>query len=822
MDLSRYKVPLEKLRWRMDPKIMDFETTDDLKGLEDIIGQERGLASLRFGLGMNRKGYNIMVTGEARTGKTATVKRILQEFSKAAQGVSDDLCYVNNFKTHDEPVLIRLKAGQGMSFKKDVNQLLENLRSEVPGLFESQEYIGRKKEISEAYEKKTRNFFVELEKKVKEAGFALVNLQVGQQQRPELMPIIDGEPMPILKLEELTEKGRFPKEEYKTIKEKYDSLKNEIDQIFLEIRRLQREVHEKGKKADWLMFDKMAAEQIEPLIKKYPQEKVGKFLRDMIENMSENLDIFFAQQQAVPGMPVFAPSDPFRPYRVNLLVDNSEQKGPPIIIEPYPSYRNLFGGIERVVDRMGMWRTDFSMIQAGSFVKANGGFLVINLMDAIVEPGVWPALKRALKSSKMEIQTFDPYYFFTSTGLKPEPIDIDVKVIVTTEPYLYHLLQIYDTDLSKIFKVRAEFNQSMNKEDKAFMEFAGFVRTKVDEEKFRKFNRSAVIELIEEAVRMTGRQEKISTSFPRITDLLREADYWAGIAGRDTVQAEDVEKALETRIYRSNMIEEHIQELINRGSIMIDLDGQKVGQVNGLAIYNLGDYMFGKPARITASTSMGRAGIINIEREAEMSGRIHNKGMLVLEGYLRTKYAQNKPLSMSASIAFEQSYTGVDGDSASSTEVYAILSSLAAIPIRQDIAVTGSVNQKGETQPIGAVNDKIQGFYHCCKVQGLTKKQGVMIPESNLKDLMLSKEVLKAVEKEEFHIYAVKNIDQGISILTGLEAGEKSEDGTYPPESVNGLVDARLLSLVKGLKSFDESEEESQEKTKSPAKKKKK
>ncbi|HDQ40999.1 MAG TPA: ATP-dependent protease, partial [Desulfonatronum sp.] len=378
---------------------------------------------------------------------------------------------------------------------------------------------------------------------------------------------------------------------------------------------------------------------------------------------------------------------------------------------------------------------------------------------------------------------------------------------ITAEPYLYQLLQAFDPDLQKIFKIRADFDQSMNRTDEALILFSGFIRTKTAEEGLRKFDRSAVAAMMEEAVRMTGRQEKISTSFPRIVDLLREADYWAGREQRNKVLSKDVEKALESRIHRSNMIEEHIQELIDRGSIMIDLDGDKVGQVNGLAVYNMGDFMFGKPARITAATSMGRSGIINIEREAEMSGKIHNKGVLVLEGYLRTKYAQDKPLSMSASIAFEQSYAGVDGDSASSTEIYALLSSLAGVPIRQDIAVTGSVNQKGETQPIGGVNVKIEGFFKCCKVRGLTGKQGVMIPENNLKDLMLCKEVLEAVDKRLFHIYAVRTIDQGIAILTGLQAGKRRQDGTYPPKSVNGLVDARLRFLAEKMKSFGASGE---------------
>jgi ATP-dependent Lon protease len=462
----------------------------------------------------------------------------------------------------------------------------------------------------------------------------------------------------------------------------------------------------------------------------------------------------------------------------------------------------LFGSIERVVDRSGIWRTDFSKIKAGSLVKANGGYLVLNLLDAAMEPGVWPALKRALKTEKMEIQTYDPFYLFTTTGLKPEPIDMNAKVVVVANPRLYHLIMAYDEDAPKIFKVRADFDDAMDKNEESILQFAEFVKREVNEEGLKPFDRTAVAGLVEHAVRMSGRQEKISISFPIIKDLLREADYWAAQDKKSIITDKHVDKAIDARVNRSNMVEEHIQEMIDRGTLMIDVDGEVVGQVNGLAVYNLGDHMFGKPSRITASTSMGRAGIINIEREADLSGSTHNKGVLILGGYLRDKYAQDKPLTMSASIAFEQSYGGVDGDSASSTEIYALLSSLSGIPIKQYIAVTGSVNQKGEVQAIGGVNQKIEGFYDCCKKMGLTGKQGVMIPESNVKDLMLRKDVVDAVKKRQFHIYSVKNVNQGIEILTGKKAGEPKEDRNYPKGTINALVNEKLKSLAKGLKKF--------------------
>lgn len=809
-----YRVPLEKLRWRLDPATLPFETTEDLKPLREIIGQERGVDAFRFAMGMDKPGYNVFVTGAPGSGRLSTVRKMLEESARKNGKVPDDLCYVNNFKNPEAPILLRLKAGLGSQFKRDIRDFVETLKKEVPRLFESQEYLNRKKEIMEEYEKNGKAFFKDLDKKVREEGFALVDVQVGPIKRPEVVPLVDGNPMHLDQVEALVEKGRFPKEEFEELKEKQARLREEIDQIFLELRDLQKEVQENIEKMDRLMFMKVAAQLSAALKTRYENNEISKYLDDMLEDMTENLQIFMPQaQQQVQGMPFVLPEgDPFHPYQVNLMVDNAEQKGPPVIVENYPTYRNLFGVIERVVDRSGVWRTDFSKIKAGSFVKANGGYLVLNLPDVLIEPAVWPALKRSLKTKKMEIQTYDPFYLFTTSGLKPEPIDINVKVAIISDEYLYYLAQYYDEDVRKIFKVRADFDNAMDKNKESILQFAEFIKMRQDLDKLRPFDRTAVSALIEHAVRLTGRQEKISTSFPTITDLLREADYWASQENQDVVREGHVDKAIEARVYRSNKIEKHIQEMINRGTLLIDTEGEAVGQVNGLAVYSLGDYMFGKPSRITASTSMGRAGIINIEREADLSGNTHNKGMLIMSGYLRKKYAQDKPLTMSASIAFEQSYSGIDGDSASSTEMYALLSSLSGVPIKQYIAVTGSVNQKGEIQAIGGVNQKIEGFYDCCRSIGLNGNQGVMIPESNVKDLMLRKDVVDAVKKGTFHVYAVKTIDQGIEILTGKKAGELKPDGTYPEGTINDLVNRKLKELAEGLKRFGEEEQKEEDK----------
>jgi ATP-dependent Lon protease len=772
---------------------------------------------------MNKSGYNVFVTGYPGTGRLEAIKKMLAEIAAKEQS-PDDLCYVNNFKSPEAPVLLRFKAGAGSRFKEAMDEVMERLKNQVPQLFESEEYISRRKEIMGAYEKKTTEFFKALDKRVREMGFALVQISGGNQQRPQLMPVVDGEPQPLPMLEDKVEKGRFPREEFEQIKEKFEILKKEIDKIFLDIRDLQKDLQEKGEKFDRTMFRNLATEQLQPVMDSTEDDKVRAYLESVLDDMTDNIKIFMpadAQQGQVPGL--MTTGDPFQPYRVNLLVDNAEQKHPPVIIESHPTYRNLFGTIERIVDRSGVWRTDFSKIQAGSFLKANGGYLVVTLLDLLVEPGVWPALKRALKTEKMEIQTFDPFYWFTSTGLQPEAIPMEIKVVVMGDPYLYYLLRYYDEDVAKIFKVRADFDTSMTKSEEGLAQLAGAIKAMVKRDKLRSLEPSALAALLEHMVRAAGRKEKISISMPLLDDLLSEADSLAGRDGGKKITGKHVEQALEDRIFRSNLIEEKMQEMIDRGSLLIDTEGEVVGQVNGLAVISLGDYMFGRPSRITAVTSMGREGVINIERESELGGSIHNKGVLILSGYLRRMYAQDKPLSVSASLAFEQSYSGVDGDSASSTELYALLSSLAEVPIDQSLAVTGSVNQKGEIQAIGGVNQKIEGFYEVCRKKGLTGKQGVMIPASNVQDLMLRKEVVEAVRAGKFRIWAVKTVNQGLELLSGQPAGEYDPKKGYPAGSINAKVNDKLMQLAKGLKEFAEEKNGGKKpagKKVSPAKKK--
>lgn len=814
--VERNLVPIDKLRWKVDPATLPFSNTTDLEGLKDIIGQHRGVEAFRFGMGIDAKGYNIFVTGAADVGTLGMARQLLEK-SARKQCTPNDLCYVNNFKIPEEPILLTFEAGKGQTFKKDIEAFLEDIKREIPQLFESQEYINSKNALLEEHDKKTRDFFKGLEERVKEAGFVLVNMQMGQVQRPDIVPVVDGEPTHLLKLEELVNKGRFPKEEYDTLQDKYKELKDEIDTIFMDVRRLQKDVKTKSEEVDRLMFMNTAKDLAVGLIAAWKDhEKAIKHITDMLANMSEQLDIIKMigqpQMGPMPGMqlPGINAEAVLHPYGVNLLVDNAESEGPPVIVESFPNYRNLFGSIERAMDRSGLWRTDYQKITAGSFIKANGGFLVINLLDAIAEPGVWQTLKRALKTSELEIQTFDPYSFMASTGIKPESISMDVKVVVLATTQLYHMLKHYDPEVEMIFKVRADFDSSMDNTSDGVTEVCRLVATYAEKRKLKPFSNSAVAALLEHSVRKSGRQEKLSTSFPALGDVMAEANYFAESAKSDIVDVAHVQEALDARIYRYGLVEEKIQEMIDRGSIFIDTEGGVVGQINGLAVYSTGDIMFGKPSRITCTTSMGKEGIINIERDAKMSGPTHNKGMLILSGYLRKNFAQDKPLTLAASIAFEQSYGGVDGDSASTTELYALLSSLSEIPIKQSIAVTGSVNQNGEVQPIGGANEKIEGFYTVCKAKGLTGDQGVMIPESNVKDLMLKQEVVDAVKEGKFSIWAVKDVHQGIEILTGMSAGERGADGAYPKDSVYGLVNERLISLAEGLRDFGKGNNDSE------------
>jgi ATP-dependent Lon protease len=799
-DAPRAKeLPPEKLFQRVDPGLLPFDTTEECKRCEGIIGQERALKAIQTGLDIKSRGYNIFITGMLGTGRTTTIKKFLDKIEKT-RIKPDDILYVNNFKAVDEPTLITLPAGKGKLFQEEMKQLIEILRINIPELLKSPYYTEKRDGIIEEQQNKQKAALKKFEEEVSQEGFSVIQVQIGTFVKPDLIPVINGKPMPFEKLEAETREDKFPKETLEQLHKKYDDLTGKLEQVFKNMKETEDETRALLKDWDEKSITPIIKQAINGIRKKFPFEKIGGYLDHVEENLNKNVDLFKAQK---PEQKPKEAGDPFLPYEVNLVIDNSDLKKAPVVMETNPNYVNLFGSIESTMNRFGFMQTDFTKIKAGSFLKANGGHLVINALDALIEPGVWPTLKRTLRNQTLEIQNFASLFLFSSSRLKPEPININVKVIMIGDSYLYNLLFYKDDDFKKIFKVKAEFDSVTPLSKKTLMEYADFVRKITEEDKLRAVDKQGIAALMEYSIRLAGRHKKLSTRFHHLADVVREGNYWAGKDKSPTVNREHIEQAIRERFERDSLIEDKIQEMIEEGTIMIDSKGSAVGQVNGLSVYMLGQNAFGKPTRITASTSVGRAGVINIERESDLSGRTHNKGVLILGGYLRGKYAQDKPFSLSASLAFEQAYSGVDGDSASSTEVYAILSSLSNLPLRQDIAVTGSLNQKGEIQPIGGVNEKIEGFFDVCKARRLTGTQGVVIPYQNVNNLMLRKDVVEAVRNGLFHVYPVKTIDAGIEILTGVKAGRRKKDGSFEEGTVHFLVDQELRRLATSWKTFD-------------------
>ncbi len=813
------EVPVEKLRWRCDPDSLGFESTNECDYYAGIIGQDRAVKALMMGLQIKSPGYNVYASGRSGTGKTSTIMSILNQMDLTDKRPGD-ICYVNNFKNPDMPKVICLPAGMGKSFQSDMDEMIAYLRRQLPFIFESETFKKESEEMIEQYRTKQIELFREFNENISKENFQLVQIQIGPFTRQDIVPLYEGKPVPIEQLESLVEQDKFDREELEKIKKKLIEFRIELDSLMRETRQIERDLRAETEQLEHRTGLPVVSGVISDIRVKYAQnhDKVNSYLDEVQENILSNLKLLKEREEeqpaAQPMMPVMQPSaaSRFLEYKVNVLVDNSHTEKRPVIFETDPNFKNLFGTIEREIDRSGFWKTDFTKIKAGSMLRANGGFIVFNAYDALIEPGVWFTLKRTLKNMSLNLQPYDPYGFIP-TALKPEPIDLDIKVIMIGDAYIYYQLYHLTDDFRKIFKTKADFDTEMPNEAKHIQEYICFIKKIIDDEKLLPFDKKAAAAIIEFGTRLTGRQKKLSTRFVEIADLVREAGFWAQQEGSDVVSDIHVDKAYDEKIRRAAMIEDKIQEMIDDGTIMIDTDEAVVGQVNGLSVYDMGDHAFGKPSRITVQTSIGRAGVINIEREAKLSGSTHDKGVLILEGYIRGKYAQDKPLTMSASIAFEQSYGGVDGDSASSTEMYAILSSLSGVPIRQDIAVTGSMNQRGEIQPIGGVNYKIEGFFDVCKARGLTGRQGVMIPALNVPELMLKKEVVRAIADGKFHIYAVKHIDEGIELLTGVVAGVKDAEGYYPKGTINCLVDEKLKSIALSLKDFGAEEKKTPDKT---------
>ncbi len=791
----------DKLRLKIDPDSIPFTTTEECEPCVEIIGQERAIKAIQTGLEIKSLGYNIFITGMVGTGRTTTIKQLLERLEKKEK-TPDDILFVNNFKSPDEPTLIMLPGGRGRLFRDAMDNLIEMLKVHIPELLKSKYYTDRREAIIEAQQGKQKVILERFEQSAAAQGFSVIQVQMGLFVKPDLIPVIEDTPTPFAKLESMIKEKKFDQKSLDNLKKKYDELSGEMEAVFENLREIDEETRSLLKNWDIEAITPIIKGDISGVRDKLAEPSIAEYLGHVEENLNNNIDLFKAQKKEDREEKNRENADAFLEYRVNLLVDNSEVKGEPVIIETNPTYINLFGTIESMVSRWGALQTDFTKIKAGSFLKANGGYLVLNALDALIEPGVWTTMKRTLRNQIFEIQNYMAMYLISSPRLKPQAIKTSVKVVLVGDAYIYNLMFFQDDDFKKVFKIKAEFDSEMVRNDKALGDLARFAKKIVDEDGLLPMDKTGLAALIEYATRIAGRQRKVSTRFHILADVVREASYWAKQSGRTVIGRDDVDKAILERFERVSLIEDKIQEMIEEGTILIDTRGAVVGQVNGLSVYDMGQFAFGKPTRITARTSVGRAGVINIEREADMSGPTHNKGVLILGGFLRGKYAQKKPFALSASLAFEQSYSGVEGDSASSTEVYAILSSLSKLPIRQDIAVTGSVNQKGEIQPIGGVNEKIEGFFDVCRAQGFTGSQGVIMPHQNVQNLMLRPDVVEAVAKGQFHIYPVKSVDEGIEILMGIEAGAAREDGSFEEGTVHDLVDKELQRLAVSWKDF--------------------
>lgn len=811
---SFVKLLPEKLRWTCAPESLEFEDISLRGSTKGIFGQERALTAIKIGLEIKSPGYNIYASGLAGTGKKSTIKMLLDKID-STKPRPDDICYVHNFKDPDMPRFLKLPSGMGKSFQQDMFDLVVFLKKEIPHIFESEEFKKACEDIISVYRDQQKEAIRAFNETLHRENLQIVQFQIGPYTKQDIAPIYEGKPIPFEQIEAMVDQDKFDKEKFLEIKKIIEKSRIEFDALMRRTREIEKDIQKEISSLEYEYGLPVVSGIISDMIAKYAvnNEKVEQYLKDTRDNILLNIKKFKEdeQQHALPtaNIPFSPSSKPFTEYMVNVIVDNSHTEGAPVIVETTPTYKNLFGTIERDIERFGFWTTDFTKIKAGSLLKANGGYLVFDALDALSEPGVWEMLKRTLKSGLFTIQNFDPYGII-STAMKPEPIPLDIKVIMIGDEYLYSRLYNYVEDFKKIFKIKASFDTEMPNNHENRTAYVSFIKKIVEEENILEFDKKAVAAIIEYGVRLTDHQHKISTRFSYIADLIREAGYWARLEESKIVSDLHVDKAFYEKIGRVSLLRDKIYQLIEDKTIMIDTDGAVVGQVNGLSVYDIGDYAFGKPSKITAETSVGRSGVINIEREAKLSGKTHDKGVLILEGYIRRKYAQDKNLAMSASLCFEQSYGEVDGDSASSAELYAIISSLANLPIRQDIAVTGSVNQKGDIQPVGGINLKIEGFYDVCKIKGLTGSQGVIIPAANTHNLMLRKDVIQSVAEGKFCIYPINSIDEGISILTGREAGTADDKGNYQPETVNYLVNERLKSLAASLKDKTEAKHDEQ------------
>jgi lon-related putative ATP-dependent protease len=804
MPKQEWELPFTELRAYVDAAGLPFDHTGLLETpQEKILGQERASDAIRFGMGMKSRGYHIFIAGPSKGGLTYAARTYIEEQAKK-EPTPPDWCYVHNFKEPDKPKSIRLSAGRGKELKKDMQELIEAVQKRISEVFESDEYSAKEAEVHKAFEAHRREVVEELSRMAKEEGFILQVSQVGMMIIPATK---EGIPMSQEKLGELSdgEKGE--------LREKSERLQERMKEGVKKIRDAETKFKDQHRQLESDLALSVVSQIIEPYLDKFKEEPyVLEYLKavqgDILENIGEFRKKEEAQPPQVPQFQVPQKESLFRKYAVNVFIDNSETQGAPVLIESHPIYPNLFGTIERQV-WFGALVTDFTMLKPGVLHKANGGYLIMKALDLLKYWLSWEALKRALRGEEIRIEDLGELYgLFSTRTIRPEPIPLDIKIVLTGDPYLFELLHVYDDRFPKLFKVKAHMDDRVDRQQETMVQSAQMIANLCREQNLRHLDRTGTARVLEYSMERTEDREKLTLEIGDISDLVKEANYYAGLEQSEFIRREHVEKAIEKRLFRSNLLEERIRELVEKDIFWVETDGTKVGQINGLSILWTGDHEFGKPNRITATVSVGREGVVAIERESKMSGNLHTKGVMILTGFLKERFAHNKPLSLSATFTFEQSYGMVEGDSASSTELYALLSALGTVPIEQGIAVTGSVSQKGEIQPVGGVTRKIEAFFDICKYKGFTGRQGVIIPAKNIRNLMLKQEVVDAVREGKFHIWAISTIEEGIEILTGMEAGKLQPDGSYPKGTLFGKVDDRLVELGEIVRKFAKETEE--------------
>lgn len=772
-----------------------FCSTAELEPLEGIIGQDRAVKAFDFGLHVKIKGYNIYMSGPSGTGKTTYAKASTERLA-ATEDVPLDWCYVYNFQNPRSPLALSFPAGEGRKFRDDMNELVQLFQTELQKVFRTEDYEKQKTELLRGFDEKRDALMDQMSKEAVENDFQVKTTNSGIY----FMPVVDGKPVGEEEYDDLAE-------DVKDVIEKNSQIVQEkASAIMRDIRELDKESKRCVDQLDYKVGMFAIGHHVSAVQEKYEQnEKAVAYINAVKEDVLENISQFFEDEEdgeeglasLLPMLSKKQPEDVTLKYKVNLIVDNSETEGAPVVTTFNPTYYNLVGEVE-YDSEFGNLTTDFMKIKSGLFHKANGGYLIVQAQDILSAPQAWEALRRVIKTKEINMDAIrEQLGTVVAPTLKPEPIPANIKIIMIGSSYYYELLSTYDEEFDKFFKIRADFDYEMPRSQENMLKIAQFIKGFTMREKTMDFDVSAVCAVVEYSSRAAERQNKLSTRFNHLAEILGEAAAWAKLDGAEMVTAKHVQKTIVEKEDRLRLYEEKLDEMLEENVIMIDVDGAEVGQINGLAVLDMGSYAFGNPSRITATTYVGKSGIVNIEKEARMSGQTHDKGVQIITGYLGQTYAQKFPLSLSCRVCFEQNYNGIDGDSASSTELYCILSSLAELPIRQDLAVTGSVNQKGEIQAIGGVTYKIEGFFDLCKKRGLTGKQGVIIPVSNIRDLVLKDEVVKAVKEGVFHIYPISTIDEGIALLMSTPAGEKDEKGEYPPDSVHGKVMAKLKAFWK-------------------------